>query len=264
MDWSDQTSAELEQLILQAKAADPHERTLKLKLQGQRVWLKQSERPRNQTWQRFGRVMATLMANKMFVSALGLGGAQALEKEAARLTLLAEAGISVPSVLKQSRHWILLSNAGPAVHKWLRRPDSSDALKRMIVLEAVEAMAQLHQRGFWHGRPALRDMAYDGTRISFLDFEEDPADIMTPEQCMARDAFLFVHNLYRNLAIREPQLLDEAIAHYHHHCPPNVWLATQKMVKSMWFIYHLLRLIKRLSGKDGQAALFAFDVFRTA
>lgn len=264
MDWIDQNTAELEQIIFQAKLADPYERTLKLSFQEQLVWLKQAEQPRNLRWQQLGRMMATLTGNKMFVSALGQGGEQGLEKEAARLRMLAEAGISVPRVLKQTRQWLLLSNVGPAVHKWLRRPDSPTALKRTIVLKTAEAMAQLHQLGFWHGRPALRDMAYDGAQISFLDFEEDPAALMTPEQCMARDAFLFVHNLYRNLAIREPQLLDEAIAQYRHHCPGYVWLATREMVKSTWFIYYLLRSVKRLSGKDGQAALFAFDVFRTA
>ncbi|EMR12239.1 30S ribosomal protein S15 [Methylophaga lonarensis MPL] len=264
MDWSDQNTAELEQIILQAKLSEPQERTLKLSFQEQVVWLKQAEQPRNLRWQQLGRVMAKLTGNKMFVSALGLGGEQALEKEAARLRMLAEAGISVPIVLKQTRQWILLSNVGPAVHKWLRRPDSPAALKRTIVLKTAEAMAQLHQLGFWHGRPALRDMAYDGAQISFLDFEEDPAALMTPEQCMARDAFLFVHNLYRNLAISEPQLLDEVIAQYRSQCPQNVWLATRKMVKTMWFSYYLLRLLKPLSGKDGRAALFAFEVFRAA
>lgn len=254
----------LRDLMKAAQANEPDERTLKLNYDGRTLWLKQAEQPRNLRWQQLGRMMAKLTGNKMFVSALGLGGEAALAKEAARLRMLAEAGISVPLVLKQTEQWLLLSDVGPAVHKWLRRPDTPQQLQRVIVLKAAEAMAQLHELGFWHGRPALRDMAYDGTQISFLDFEEDPAALMTPEQCMARDAFLFVHNLYRNLALNEPQLLDEVIAQYRSQCPQNVWLATRKMVKTMWFSYYLLRLLKPLSGKDGRAALFAFEVFRAA
>ena len=75
------------------------------------------------------------------------------------------------------------------------------------------ALAKLHEAGLHHGRPALRDIAYNkesGT-ITFLDWENEKRFINADPRVI--DFVLFIHGMFRE-KWHGGQLLDTAIKGY--------------------------------------------------
>ena len=60
-----------------------------------------------------------------------------------------------------------------------------------------QALSQLHALGLHHGRPALRDIAYDKEtgKITLLDWENQKSFIHAPKDVL--DVFLFLHSCFR-------------------------------------------------------------------
>ena len=79
--------------------------------------------------------------------------------------------------------------------------------------KAGQGLAQLHAAGLHHGRPALRDIAYDketGT-ITFLDWENEKKFVDAPAPVL--DLFLFLHSCFRE-EWPDNALIDAAVAGY--------------------------------------------------
>ena len=67
----------------------------------------------------------------------------------------------------------------------------------MALIEGyAAALAQLHSRGFIHGRPALRDVLVKNGEMKFIDFENrgERGDL---QKAKMRDFLLFVYDLCR-------------------------------------------------------------------
>jgi tRNA A-37 threonylcarbamoyl transferase component Bud32 len=80
---------------------------------------------------------------------------------------------------------------------------------------AGEALARLHDCGLHHGRPALRDIAYDKERdvITFLDWENEKRFIEADPRAI--DLVLFIHSCFRERwSHTNPELLEQAMAGY--------------------------------------------------
>ena len=79
--------------------------------------------------------------------------------------------------------------------------------------KAGMALAQLHTEGLHHGRPALRDIAYDKEtdKITFLDWENEKRFIKADPRVL--DLILFIHSCFRE-GWKEKTLLDAAVQNY--------------------------------------------------
>ena len=75
------------------------------------------------------------------------------------------------------------------------------------------ALAQLHSYGLHHGRPALRDIAWNpATRsITFLDWENEMKFFHVDGRVL--DLFLFIHSYFRE-GWPDNHLLDQAMKGY--------------------------------------------------
>ncbi len=75
------------------------------------------------------------------------------------------------------------------------------------------ALARLHEAGLHHGRPALRDIAYDKEqgKITFLDWENEKRFIKADPRVI--DFVLFIHSTFRE-KWHGGELLDEAMKGY--------------------------------------------------
>lgn len=80
--------------------------------------------------------------------------------------------------------------------------------------KAGEGLAQLHQAGLHHGRPALRDIAYDkeADKITFLDWENEKRFIDADPRVL--DLFLFIHSCFREKSWKDRSLLEAAMKSY--------------------------------------------------
>jgi tRNA A-37 threonylcarbamoyl transferase component Bud32 len=78
-----------------------------------------------------------------------------------------------------------------------------------------ESLARLHECGLHHGRPALRDIAYDKEtdKVTFLDWENEKQFVKADPRVL--DLFLFVHSCFREkFSKKHRELIDEAMKGY--------------------------------------------------
>lgn len=243
---------------LQLRQQQP-QRSFSFNWQGQKLWLKQQE-PALPAWRRvLPKLIASLSSNPLYFPSIE--PVAALAGEAKRLQLLGSLGFNVPRVLVASEEYLVLSDVGPSLKYWLTEAQPDTEQRREILLQAAAALAGLHQHNRWHGRPALRDLCWDGKQISFIDFEENPHQQLSIDQCMVRDVLIFIHGLYRYLEHTDP-LIEEVITEYRRLAPGRVWRDSLAVVDQMWLVYPLLELSHGLLGKDGKQALLALRQLR--
>ncbi len=137
------------------------------------------------------------------------GGGEAKQIEARRLAELEAQGVRVPRVLGEGESTLLLSDIGTTFAARLRDaggdPERTDALTQAV----VDAIAAAHARGAYFGQPLPRNITVDEQgRVGFLDFEEDPLDVMSLPQAQARDWLMFAFGMAKYYDGRTDVLAD--------------------------------------------------------
>ncbi|SEK74443.1 hypothetical protein SAMN05428989_0716 [Pseudoxanthomonas sp. GM95] len=123
-------------------------------------------------------------------------GGEALDTEARRLGELAAQHVHVPQVLGRGKDSLVLSDNGRSLAGWLRDARDEEGCDRLVRL-ALQAIGQAHATGAYFGQPLPRNMTFDGRRIGFIDFEEDPLEVMDLAQAQARDWLMFGYGVAR-------------------------------------------------------------------
>ncbi|MFT3762783.1 MAG: serine/threonine protein phosphatase [Pseudoxanthomonas sp.] len=154
-------------------------------------------------------------------------GARAKQTEMRRLGELRAQGVHVPEVLGDGKATLILSDNGPSLGACMGEAANDPVRLDMLTASAADAIRRGHRDGAYFGQPVPRNMTFDGERIGFIDFEEDPLEVMTLEQAQARDWLLFAHGASKRYADR-PQALagllheqlsgeaEEVVAHANH------------------------------------------------
>jgi len=173
-------------------------------IEGQRAWLKQ--------YGAGSRALALgllkYVANRFQLDALRppphRGGDDAAKTEARRLGELQAQGINVPPVIGSGHAALVLGDNGSSFNTCLREAD--DAGRDRLVAAAMAAIAAAHARGAYFGQPLPRNLTWDGSQIGFIDFEEDPLEVMDLAQAQARDWLMFGYGVAKYYAQRPEQL----------------------------------------------------------
>ncbi|WP_024891110.1 hypothetical protein [Luteimonas huabeiensis] len=187
-----------------------------IRIAGETAWLKR--------YPAGGRRRLRLAAMDAFARRLGLrplrppphhAGADARAVEQRRIRQLQAAGVRVPEILGAGRDVLVLSDLGPTLSSRMR--EAADAPARLDALTgaAIEAIGAGHARGGYFGQPWPRNLTAADAGIGFLDFEEDPLDVMPLADAQARDWVLFAYGASRYYAERPQALtgmLGEALA----------------------------------------------------
>lgn len=125
-------------------------------------------------------------------------GADARRTERRRLDALAAAGVNVPQVLGEGGDFLVLSDLGQTLPARLRAAPEVGA--RSLVARAADALAEAHRADAYLGQPVARNLTLDAQgRIGFLDFEEDPRQVMSLHDAQARDWLLFASGMVRHV-----------------------------------------------------------------
>lgn len=225
--------------------------------QGQTIWLKKFIKNKSLGFVRIRDVMARLNKNPLYFSTEASDQRQ-INGEVKRLKLLAVHGVNVPKVLASGDGWFVMTDKGDSLRKLLHCSCLSNLERLDLLTEGAKALALLHSVGRWHGRPALRDLTWDGHAIAFVDFEEDVGRKLTPRQCQVRDLLIFLHDVVRFSQLNgfnSQQILHSCIQTYRVNSPTHVWAESLLVVKSMWLAYFILWSTQSFNGKDGRAAL---------
>jgi tRNA A-37 threonylcarbamoyl transferase component Bud32 len=139
---------------VQAALDEPFQRVRRLDLpDGRRFWLKRVER-----------LTGMMRAQKG-------NPARAFAAEREGLRALTKAGLPVATVAAEGPDWILMPDAGPVLPAVVAESRTSDDEKRAAFAAAGRALGRLHRAGLVHGRPAVRDICWDGSEARFIDLE---------------------------------------------------------------------------------------------
>lgn len=117
-------------------------------------------------------------------------GERAKETEARRLEALRACGAPVPRVLGEGPRSLILSDMGPTLaHRLKRLKSANDA--DILVRQTAHAIGELHRHGGYLGQAFARNITVGDAGVGFIDFEEDPRQIMDLAQAQARDWVMF-------------------------------------------------------------------------
>ncbi|MBH1363438.1 serine/threonine protein phosphatase, partial [Stenotrophomonas maltophilia] len=173
-------------------------------IEGQRAWLKQ--------YGKGSRALAlgllNFVARRFHLDALRppphRGGDAARETEARRLAELHAQGVNVPDVLGTGHAALVIGDNGSSFNTCLREAD--EAGRDRLVMAAMQAIAEAHARGAYFGQPLPRNLTWDGQKVGFIDFEEDPLEVMDLAEAQARDWLMFGYGVAKYYAERPEHL----------------------------------------------------------
>ena len=216
---------DLDQAIAQALSR-PHERVQRLELaDGQVVWFKQAEELQG--------LMRLQKGN----------GQQSLERERAALKLLNAQHLPVAPLLAEGPNWFVTPDIGATLRDDMRAPQPHSA---QAFSAAGRALAQLHLAGFSHGRPAIRDICWDGSHARFIDFERFQPKQRSP-WTLALDVVIFAHSLYAEAIpssaaeAQKQTLIEQALTSYAQ-AAPEIWRYSQRLARGLSWLAPLARL----------------------
>ncbi|WP_170753418.1 hypothetical protein [Ruegeria lacuscaerulensis] len=140
--------------IVDSALSAPYRRVTRCEMRcGAAVWLKRIERSDPHLW-----------------VVKGLPG-QAFDRDRRSHRFLRSCGVPVPAVLLESDSYFVVEDAGHSLSALCGDPLVAKVEKLAACIAAGQALARLHAADLAHGRPAFRDMCWDGRRIRFIDFE---------------------------------------------------------------------------------------------
>lgn len=173
-------------------------------IEGQRAWLKQY----GAGSRALALGMLNFVARRYHLDALRppphRGGDAARATEARRLGELQAQGVNVPAVIGSGHAALVLGDNGSSFNTCLRDADADG--RDRLVTAAMRAISAAHARGAYFGQPLPRNLTWDGHAVGFIDFEEDPLEVMDLAQAQARDWLMFGYGVAKYYADRPEQL----------------------------------------------------------
>lgn len=139
--------------MTEALAEPPQRVRAVLLADGRRFWLKRVER----------------LSGRLRLQKGDPARAFAAEREGLRV--LAAAGLPVAGVAAEGPDWVLMPDAGSVLTEVVANPARGEAEKLAAFAAAGRALGRLHWAGMAHGRPAVRDVCWDGQEARFIDLE---------------------------------------------------------------------------------------------
>lgn len=163
---------------------------------GEIVWVRRMG-PRNSIWRyRILNLVSRISGIHLLTPVPNLGGAKAIHVELSRLHALAAAGICVPTVLAKTSQALMINHLGQRTleQEWQKCKSYPDKLLQRWQL-GLNAIAAVHLKQQYLSEPFARNMIFiDDNHIGFIDFEDDPASVLSLTQCQARDWLCYLHS----------------------------------------------------------------------
>lgn len=123
-------------------------------------------------------------------------GDAARQLEQRRIRQLHDQGVLVPDVVGEGKRLLLLSDMGPTLSSCLKQAKDRSEVDA-LVHRGVAALVDVHRRGAYLGQAVARNIVMTGSGVGFIDFEEDPLEVMSLTEAQARDWLLFSSSVAR-------------------------------------------------------------------
>jgi tRNA A-37 threonylcarbamoyl transferase component Bud32 len=227
---SDDPEAHLLESHVKAALAESPRRVRSLDLpDGRRFWLKRVERLTG--------VMRLQKGDP----------ARAFRAERDGLRRLAEAGLPVAGVALEGADWMVMPDAGPTLPQIVADPLLPEADKLRAFAQAGRALGLLHWAGMVHGRPAVRDICWDGREARFIDLERFRRG-RRGGAWQAADVVMFMQTAFTQWPT-ETRWLEAALASYSVNAPEGAMIRVRRLAGWLaplgWLAGGLVRLRPR-------------------
>jgi tRNA A-37 threonylcarbamoyl transferase component Bud32 len=173
---------------LQMIAADPRwrvQRVAKIDTPDGSVLVKGQRPARGPLRFKLMKWLSLLTRNPLLQPVPAYGGARAQNTEVQRLQQLSAAGLPVPVVLHQAPDYIALQFLpGESLqHGLTQTPDLAMGLFEQGLL----AIWHVHKQGQYLSQAFARNIMVSSGQLWFIDFEDDPLEVMDVQQAQTRD-----------------------------------------------------------------------------
>lgn len=170
--------------------------------------------------------------------------ARAFAAEREGLRALAAAGLPVAGVAAEGPDWVLMPDAGPVLPVVVGDPGRGEAEKLRAFAAAGRALGRLHWAGMAHGRPAVRDVCWDGAEARFIDLERFRR-AKRAGVWQAADVVMFAQTAFTQWP-EDVRWLDAALGEYAVSAPEGAVAAVRRLVRWLtpvgWLAAGLARL----------------------
>jgi len=172
------------------------------------------QRPARGPWRfRLLSGLSTATRNPLLRPVPSPGGRAAQQTEAIRLQQLAAVGVRVPEVLHSSEDYLVLRRVmGQSLQSHFER----DPAQALIAFEAgLVGLQDVHQRQQYLSQGFARNILLESERLWFIDFEDDPLQVMPLGEAQARDVMAYLlSSVWINRAPRQA-LMSVWSTHFH-------------------------------------------------
>jgi tRNA A-37 threonylcarbamoyl transferase component Bud32 len=170
--------------------------------------------------------------------------ARAFAAEREGLHALANAGLPVAEIAAEGPDWLLMPDAGPVLPEVIADPKRAEAEKLAAFARAGRALGLLHWAGLVHGRPAVRDICWDGTEARFIDLERFRQGARGGLR-QAADIVMFAQTAYTQWP-DDARWLDAALDAYTVNAPEGAMDRVRRLARGLaplgWLAAGLVRL----------------------
>ncbi len=167
---------------------------------------------------------------------------RAFEAERHAIHELASAGAPVPPVVAEGKDYFVTPDCGPT----LREVYSGGAPDRIDAFRAAGAgLAGFHARGLSHGRPSIKDIAWDGRRATFFDFERYAAR-RNAFSGHVQDVVILLFSALAHVGKPSPEINAMAEA-YRAQDPGGIWTGAERLCRRLRWIDPVTWPVRKLS-----------------
>ena len=184
-----------------------------------------------------------------------------LAEEAGRLRLLYDAGCNVPKILHDEPGVLVLEFVGEDLPHFLRTSDAATRLEWMLLV--ARDLASFHRAGFIHGGAQLRNLMFEGGKLTRIDFEENIGEALARPLGQAYDFYQMLSSLAGMRAdeiepVERQALCDRLLQDYLTlNSDPLVKRYLSNMAVAFTWIVRLFGpILRRIPGKDVQGFLY--------
>ena len=218
------------QHIVDELLSKDHQRIQSFEYKGNKYWLKCAEKTTG--WMRI------LKGNPK----------KSIQNEIEILQFLNSKNAPVSELILHGEDYCLLSDVGETMNVIFHRDLNDMETISAMLIKCSQGLATLHNMGLYHGRPAIRDIAWDGEMIRFIDFEgKNKTDNVEYNQ--EKDLLIYIHNLYRSKYL-DQKTIDGVLKTYREATGDKIWDKCVERIHRLRVIYYILKPFKNVAGMD--------------
>lgn len=177
---------------------DP-ERVVKIETEKGNYWLKKAA-PARGIFRYYGlNLFSKLLRLPLLKAVPQPGGEAAISNELNRITHLKANHIAVPAVISHDKQWLLIEDAGVSIIKELKSKSVTQQRRQELFAMCLSAIKEVHRKSQYLSQGFVRNMVLNPhtQEVVFIDFEDDPLEVMSLPDAQARDLLLFVESTAR-------------------------------------------------------------------